>query len=161
MQHQVQPVYHKVAHPIQPSRGAPTKVYTDSITPFSGEVFDFEEQERKARATIKQTVYKDFLTRGANPGDVVEEACSKKELFNMLLSCVSDGHALNTIEKVRDDNNGLECGFLAWKTLHDWYLNPNQKDSIIHHWESKLKSIALDKDTSATEYINNFEMYVR
>ena len=114
-----------------PSRGAP-KVYTDSITPFSGEVVDYEEWERKAGATIKQTAYKDFLTRGAKIGDVVEEARSK-ELYNMLLSCVSDGHALNTIEKVRDENNGLECGYLAWKALRDWYLDPTQKDSMVHH----------------------------
>ena len=77
------------------------------------------------------------------------------------MSSVSDGHALNTIEKVRDDNHGLECGYLAWKAFQDWYLDPAQKDSMIHHWEQKLKSVALDKDTSATEYINNFEMYVR
>ena len=147
------------SHAPDPNRGAP-KVYTDSITTFSGEVVDYEEWARKAGATIKQTAYKDFLTRGATPGDRVEEARTK-ELYNMLLSSVSDGHALNTIEKVRDDNSGLECGYLAWKALQDWYLDPAQKDSMIHHWEQKLKSITLDKDTSATEYINSFEMYVR
>ena len=65
------------------------------------------------------------------------------------------------IEKLQDDHSGLECGYLAWKSLKDWYLDPTQVDSMIHHWERKLIGIALDKDTSATEYINNFEMYVR
>ena len=51
----------------------------------------------------------------------------------MILSCVADGHALNTIEKVRDDNQGLECGYLAWKALNDWYLDPTQVDSMISH----------------------------
>ena len=142
-----------------PSRGAP-KVYTDPLSNFSGDAVDFEEWERKAGATMKQTVYKDFLTRPATPGDAVEEARSK-EFYNMILSCVADGHALNTIEKVRDDNDGLECGYLAWKALNDWYLDPTQIDSMINHWERKLSGIALDQDTSATEYINNFEMYVR
>ncbi len=90
----------------------------------------------------------------------MEEARSK-ELFNMIFSCVAGGHALNaTIEKVHDDNNGLECGYLAWKSLKDWYLDPTQVDSMIFYWERKLGDVNLDVDTSATEYINNFEMYV-
>ena len=68
------------------------------------------------------------------------------------------GHALNVVEKVRDDNNGLECGYNGWKTLKDWYMDPNQKDLMIQHWESKLTNISLNVDSSATEYIKNFEM---
>ncbi len=142
-----------------PGRGAP-KVYTDPLPDFSGDVVDYEEWERKAGATIKQTAYKGLLDSPARNGDAVEEARSK-ELYNMILSCVAGGHALNTIEKVRDDNNGLECGFKAWKSLKDWYLDPTQKDSLISYWERKLDGVTLDKDSSATEYINNFEMYVR
>ena len=97
----------------------------------------------------------------ATVGDVVEEARSK-ELYNMILSSVAEGHALNTIEKARDNNNGVECAYLAWKSLKDWYLDPTQVDSMISHWENKMDKTALDVDsTSATEYINNFEMYVR
>ena len=140
-------------------RGAP-KVYTDPLPDFSGEVHDYEDWERKAGATIKQTGYKAYLDRPPVVGDVVEEARSK-ELYNMILSCVAGGHALNTIEKVRDTNNDKECGYLAWKSLKDWYRDPNQMDSMISFWERKLNSVTLDRDTSATEYINNFEMYVR
>ena len=32
---------------------------------------------------------------------------------------------------------------------------------MIAHWETKLEENVLDKDTTATAYINNFEMYVR
>ena len=142
-----------------PDRGAP-KVYTDPLPEFSGEAVDYEEWERKAGATIKQTAYKGLLDNPATVGNPVEEARSK-ELFNMIFSCVAGGHALNaTIEKVHDDNNGLECGYLAWKSLKDWYLDPTQVDSMIFYWERKLGDVVLDVDTSATEYINNFEMYV-
>lgn len=142
-----------------PNRGAP-KVHIDPLSAFSGNAVDYEEWARKSESTIKQTVYKDILSAPAPAGDTVAEARSG-ELFNMILSCVADGHALNTIEKVRDDNHGQECGYLAWKALKDWYLDPSQKDSMIQHWESKLNSLALDVDTAATEYINYFEMYVR
>ena len=79
----------------------------------------------------------------------------------MILSCVADGHALNTIKKVCNSNRNVECGYKAWIALKDWYLDPTQFDSMISHWESRLESTVLDVDTSATEYINNFEMYVR
>ena len=68
---------------------------------------------------------------------------------------------MNTIKKVRDDKNGVECGYKAWKFLKGWYLDPTQVDSIISHWESKLDATSLDQDTSATDYINNFEMYTQ
>ena len=32
---------------------------------------------------------------------------------------------------------------------------------MIAHWETKLEENVLDNDTTATAYINNFEMYVR
>lgn len=32
---------------------------------------------------------------------------------------------------------------------------------MVQHWETKLKALELDKDTSVTEFINYFEIYVR
>ena len=93
-------------------------------------------------------------------GDVVTGARSK-ELYNMILLCVAGGHALNTIEKVRDRNRNVKCGYKAWIALKDWYLDRNQVDSMISHWEIRLESTVLDVDTSATEYIKKFDMYVR
>ena len=84
---------------IDADRGA-SKVYTDPLPDFSGDAIDFEDWERKVGATIKQTAYKGFLDAAATPGNVVEEARSK-ELFNMILSCVACGHALNTVERSR------------------------------------------------------------
>ena len=144
---------------MDPDCNAPT-VYTDPLPSFSGEAVYFKEWERKAGATIKQTIYKGLLDAPATVGDAVGEARSK-ELFNMLLSCVADGHALNTIKKVRDDNKGLECGHLAWDALRIWYRDPTQVDSMISYWERKLLDISLNQDMSATEYINLFEMYVQ
>ena len=140
-------------------RGAP-KVHTNFIANFSGDVVDFEEWSRRAGATIKQSQYKKLIERTAEAGNVVEETRSQ-ELYNMLLNSVADGHALNLVEKARDDNGKVECGYTAWKALHDWYLSREQQDSMIAHWEKKLRNLQLDQDTSATEYINSFEMYVR
>ena len=140
-----------------PNHGSP-RVYIDPNPDFSGNAIHYWDWKRKAGATIKQTAYKGFLDNAAVPGNTVEEAHSK-ELFNIILSSALRGHALNVVEKVRDDNNGLECGYNGWKTLKDWYMDPNQKDLMIQHWESKLTNISLNVDSSATEYIKNFEMY--
>ena len=70
-------------------------------------------------------------------------------------------HAFNTIEKVHDNNNGVEFWYKAWNSLKDWYLNPTHVDSIFSHWESKLDATSLDQDTYATEYMNNSEMYAQ
>ena len=71
-----------------------------------------------------------LLDTSARNGDAVEEARNKK-LYNMILSYVTGGHALNTIEKVRDTNNWLEYEYKAWESLKDWYLDPIQKNSLI------------------------------
>ena len=65
------------------------------------------------------------------------------------------------VKKVQDDADGAKCRYSAWKALKDWYLDPTQKDRMIAHWETKLEENVLDNDTTATAYINNFEMYVR
>ena len=140
-------------------RGAP-KVYTDPLPTFSGNPVDYEEWERKAGATIRQTVYKRYLDRSAIKGNFVEEARSA-ELYNMILSCVGIGHALNTVEKVKDENNGIECGCMAWKSLKERYLDDSQKSQMIGFYEKKLENLVLDVDTTATEYIDSFEMWVR
>ena len=63
---------HQVVAP-DPHHGAP-RVYTDMLSNFSGEAVDYEDWERKAGATIKQTAYKDLLDDPATAGDVFAEA---------------------------------------------------------------------------------------
>ena len=111
-----------------------------------------------AGATVNKTAYKNLLDGPASVGNVIEKARSK-DLYNMILSCVAVGHALNTIQKVCDDENGVECGYKAWKYLKDWDLDPIQVDSVISHWESKLDTTSLDQETYKMEYSNNFERY--
>ena len=55
-------------------------------------------KEAEAGATtIWQTVYKrSYLDRSTIQGNSVEEARTSAELYNMILSCVGIGYALNT-----------------------------------------------------------------
>lgn len=131
----------------------------NSLPQFSGDPINYEEQARKTGVRIKQTVYKHYLSRPANTSKSNEVARSS-ELYNMLLECVGDGRALNTVEKVKD-SGGIECGFSAWTKLRQWYVDDTQKHTMIQHQENKLKDLVLNHDTTATAYINRFEMYVR
>ena len=105
------------------------KVHTNPLPKFSGDPVD-EDWERRSGATIRQTAYKHYLTRAATIGDPAEEAHSS-ELYYMLQSCVGEGHALNTVEKSKDSNNGVACGYLAWKALNDWYMDPSQTSTMV------------------------------
>ena len=145
--------------PVNADRGAP-KVYTDPLPNFSGNPVDYEEWERKASATIFQTAYKHYISRAPTAGDNIEETRSG-ELYYMILSCVSDGYALNTVEKSKVDNNDVACGYKAWEALKSWYMDPSQVSTMVAHYEGKLEDLSLDTDTTATEFINNFELYVR
>ena len=89
------------------NRGGP-KVNTNPLPSFTGNPVDFESWELQAGATIRQTTYKHFLTRSAKEDDVVEKERSG-ELYNMLLSSVADGSALNIVEKIKVKED-VECG---------------------------------------------------
>jgi hypothetical protein len=83
------------------NHGAP-KVYTDHLKEFSGDPIDYEEWEGATEATLKQTHYKDDLSRLPVAGNVWEQA-RNEELYNMILSAVRKGHAFNLVEKVKED----------------------------------------------------------
>ena len=139
--------------------GAP-KVYIDPLSEFSGNPIDYEDWAGKSRATIRQTAYKAYLDRVADPTKA-DEVARSQELYNMILSAVREGHAFSMVDKVKDDPALGESGYHAWKALSDWYLDPSQKNLMLEHYSSKLEDLILDNDNTATEFINNFDLYVR
>ncbi len=103
--------------------GAP-KIYTDPLSEFSGDPIDYEEWEGKSAATLRQTVYKTYLDRDADPTKPYE-VTRNTELYNMILSTVRTGHAHSRVESLKDDPLIGENGFHAWKAIKDWYLDPS------------------------------------
>ena len=141
------------------NRGGP-KLNTNPLPAFSGNPVHYESWQLQAGATIRQTSYKHYLTRPAEENSVVEKE-RNSELYNMILSSVADGSALNIVEKVKDENNNIECGHKAWSALKEWYTDSSQTKTIVKHYSNKLRSLFLDRDNSASNYINDFEIYVR
>lgn len=140
-------------------KGAP-KVYTDHLKEFSGDPIDYEDWEGASETTLKQTIYKEYLSRlPANNNDY--EKARNAELFNMLLSAVRLGHARNIVEKVAEDPNVGECGHSAWRALKTWYMDPAVKRVMADHYTNKLDVLVLDKDISATQFMQSFDLYVR
>lgn len=45
--------------------------------------------------------------------------------------------------------------------LSEYYLDDSRKDLMLAHWTKNLKVLVLDEDTDVSEFMNNFEMYVR
>jgi hypothetical protein len=140
--------------------GGGPKVQTNPLKTFSGDPIDYEDWVNESLATLRQTVYKPFMDRTADvskPNEVARNA----ELYNIILSAVLKGHACNIVEKLKDDPNVGESGFEAWKALKEWYMDPSQKTTMIEYYSNKLDSLELDRDTTATEFVNKFDSYVR
>ena len=79
----------------------------------------------------------------------------------MLLLSVSPGSALNILEKVKMQNSNVECGHKAYDALLKWFMDSFQKLRMLKYYKRKLSLLLLDMDTSATNFINHFERYVR
>ena len=96
-------------------KGAP-KVYPDQLLEFSGDPIDYEDWSGSTEATIKQTVYRPYLSRLPDPNSNYEKA-RDAELYNMILSAVRKGHAFNIVDKVKDDPAKGESGYHGWESL--------------------------------------------
>ena len=90
-----------------------------------------------------------------------QEVARDSHLYNMILSAVRKGHAHSRVEKLKDEPNVGESGCPAWKKLSEWYLEPSQKSLMLNHYSTKLDVLYLDDNTSATEFINKFDLYMR
>ena len=146
-------------NPQSSTKTSSLKISTNPLPEFSGDPWDFEAWQRTVKATLGQaSQYIEFLTR-APLATNNEEISRNKELFHMISAAVSKSHALNIIEKVESDKGC--CGHSAWTEMVNWYMDPTRKDAMVMHWESQLDNLSLDTDTTATEYINKFERYVR
>jgi hypothetical protein len=142
------------------SAGGGLKVHTNPLKEFSGDPVEYEDWEKEALATLRQTVYKPFMDRAADPNKP-NEVKRKEELYNIILAAVLKGHACDIVEKLKDDANIGENGYEAWKALQAWYMDPSQKSTMIDFYIGKLNALALDRVTTATEFINNFCSYMR
>ena len=141
------------------SKSSALKISTHPLPSFSGDAWDFEKWQKGVRATLGQaSTYKKFMTSPPDQADR-NEIDRDEEFFHMIMSSVGVSHAQNVVEKSELDNG--ESGHSLWKAMEKWYMDPSRIDAIIDYWDTKLGSLRLDIDTSATEFINNFEIIVR
>ena len=87
------------------NRGGP-KVNTNPLPAFDGNPVNYESWQLQAGATIRQTSYKLYLTRPADAHSDVEKERSS-ELYNMLLSSVSDGSASTLLRRSKTKTQTL------------------------------------------------------
>lgn len=62
---------------------------------------------------------------------------------------------------MKDDPAKEESGYHGWQLLHSWYMDPNVEKVMAAHYTKKLDALLLDNDSTATEFINSFESYVK
>jgi hypothetical protein len=139
-------------YPPDPTHRA-LKLYVNALTEFSGQPIESEQWVLAARATLGQTVYGKLLENPPPPGDVIMET-RNKELFHMLVTAFMHGSGMYLLQVtlVADD------GHAAFNSIKEWYGSAATSQSIIDHYQKKLEVLKLDANTTASDYVNVFQI---
>ena len=139
-------------YPPDPARRA-LKLYLNALTEFSGQPIEYEQWMLAARATLGQTVYGTLLENPPPSGDIIVET-RNKELFQMLVTAFRHGSGMHLLQvpSVADD------GHESFNSIKDWYGSAATSRSIIDHYRKKQEGLKLDANTTASEYVNVFQI---
>jgi hypothetical protein len=142
-------------YPPDPTRGA-LKLYVNALTEFSGQPIEYEQWVLAARAALGQTVDGALLENPPPPpppGDVIMETRNKKS-FHLLETAFMHGLGMHLLQVtlVADD------GHAAFNSIKEWYGSAATSRSIIDHYRKKLEGLKLDANTTASEYVNVFQI---
>jgi hypothetical protein len=129
------------------------KLYVNSLTEYSGRPIEYEQWVLAARETLSQTVYGTLLENPPPPGGVIMGARSK-ELFHMLVTAFMHGPGMHLLQvtSVADD------GHAAFNSIKEWYGSAATCRSIIDHYWKQLEDLKVNANTTASEYVNVFQI---
>ena len=131
------------------------KTPLNCISKFSGDPVEFEQWNISTRAILGQTPHGFLLSRKpvASGPNAVSEATHNREFYNMLVHSCSAGSSYHLISDIL-----LEDGYGAWEAIQKYYSSDASVALIIQHYQSRLRKLCLDDDTTATEFINEFNL---
>ena len=143
---------HRVAtvSPEDPLKGAP-KFTINSLEKFGGDALEWPEWEQETKATIRQSIYSDYLDRPPTEGNAAEMR-RNMEFYNSLFNAVRGGGA----KHVMKGQAVIDNGHAAWKALCKWYGSSKVSRTIVKHHQQVLDELRLDEQNTATSYINDF-----
>ena len=137
------------------SSGSTIKTPLNCIPKFTGDPIEFEQWDIDTRATLGQTPHSFLMNRTpvASGPSAASEQTKNTEFYHMLVHSCSAGNSYHLISAIPNEN-----GYNAWQAIQKYYNSEASVAMIVQHYQSRLRKISLNEDTTATEFINEFHL---
>jgi len=130
------------------------KLQAQQVPIFNGNPLMWHTWKKKTRAAVGTagmlSILDDEEYAERNPVD-------NETIYHLLQVATSDGNAAHLVDKYEDEKDGRK----AFTELQAWYEGDELTTETAEDVRSKLDKLALSTRTTASEYINNFQMYTK
>ena len=135
-------------------RKSHVKLQAQQVAAFSGNAIKWRSWKKKTRAAIGTAGMLDIL----DSADYANKNKSDNEtVFHLLQVATADGNAAHLVDEFESDKDG----HAAYSQLVTWYEGDELTTETAEDVRSRLEKIKLDTKTTASEYINDFQLYTK
>ena len=130
------------------------KLQAQQISMFNGDAIKWRSWKKRTRAAIGTAGMLEILDSAdyANRNSIDNET-----VFHLLQVATADGNAAHLVDSFEDQKDG----HAAYSELVLWYEGDELTNETAEDVRAKLDKIMLNTKTSASEYINYFQLYTK
>ena len=130
------------------------KLQAQQVSSFNGKAIKWRSWKKRTRAAIGTAGMLEIL----DSADYAEKHHIDNEtVFHLLQVATADGNAAHLVDAFEDSKDG----HAAYNELVSWYEGDDMTNETAEDVRAKLDGIQLNTRTSASEYINYFQLYTK
>ena len=130
------------------------KLQAQQVSAFSGNAIKWRSWKKRTRAAIGTAGMLDILD---NVDYANKHKVDNETVFHLLQVATADGNAAHLVDAFEDRKDG----HAAYCELVAWYEGDDMTTETAEDVRSKLEKTQLNTRTSASEYINYFQLYTK
>ena len=130
------------------------KLQAQQVSAFNGNAIKWRSWKKKTRAAIGTAGMLDVLD---SADYATKHKIDNETVFHILQVATADGNAAHLVDVFEADKNG----HAAYNQLVLWYEGDELTTETAEDVRSRLEKIRLDTRTTASEYINDFQLYTK
>ena len=130
------------------------KLQAQQVTNFNGNPLSWRSWKKKTRAAIGTAGMLGILD---DDNYAERNKVDNETIFHILQVATADGSAAHLVDTFESKTDG----HAAYNELVTWYEGDQLTTETGEDVRSKLEKLRLDTKTSASEYINNFQLYTK
>ena len=130
------------------------KLQAQQVTAFKGNSIQWHPWKKKTRAAIGTAGMLRILD---DPEYARRHPVDNETVFHLLSISTSDRSASHLVDKFEETRDGRA----AYRALVSWYKGDKLTTETAEDVQDKLDKTVLFTDSMASEYINNFQLYVK